>query len=392
VDRTAYEFGPPVLENFKVQYMLQPLKGIHLNSDIDGEFQANGSKTFLQVFMAVALLILLIACFNFVNLSTARASWRAKEVGVKKVLGIERSHLVAQFLGESLLLTVISAVLAISIVALVLPYFSAFSGKLLTNSMFFSWDLAVVFLSILILVGLSAGSFPAFFLSSFQPLKVLKGNTNMGDTKLASRLRKGLVVMQFAISMGLVVSSIVIYNQLSYAKNMNLGLKKEQVIVVDFYNRDLRKQVPLYKTAVQSLNQVSGVAATSDTPPRELNSWWMEYKKGEQLRKELVPVIAVVHNSIDVLQIGIKEGRNFSQDFTTDEQSGILVNEALVKFFDLQGPLNAELVLSEDQPVRILGVMEDFHFNSVHQRIKPVMLRIRPSWHDHLMVRVSDGD
>ncbi len=393
IDRIAYEFGPPVLENFKVSFPLQPLESIHLNSDIAGEMRANGSKTFLQVFIAVGVLILLIACFNFVNLSTARASWRAKEVGMKKILGVDRKVLVSQFLGESLLLTVIGAVVAIVIVTIALPYFSAFSGKELTHSMFFAPDLIFVFIGILILVGLSAGSFPAFFLSSFQPLKVLKGNTNIGDSKLASRLRKGLVVLQFAISMGLVVSSIAIYSQLSYAQNMELGMDKEQVIVVDFYNPELRKNISILKESYSNINSVVSVAATSDSPPRQLNSWWMSQKNVAEQRKDLIPIISVDHDFVETMDMEVLAGRSFSRDFATDEGGGILINEAMVDFLGIEEPVGTEFDMSEGtRDVRVLGVLKDFHFTSIREQIKPVMLFIHPSWHRHLMVRVSGGN
>ncbi|MEM9327957.1 MAG: ABC transporter permease, partial [Bacteroidota bacterium] len=393
ISRVAYEFGPPVLESFEVSFPLQPLTSIHLSSDISGEIRANGSKTFLQVFIAVGVLILLIACFNFVNLSTARSSWRAKEVGMKKILGIDRRRLISQFLGESVLLTMLSALLAIAIVAGALPYFSAFSGKDLTYASLFSWDLLLVFLGILLLVGLSAGSFPAFFLSSFRPLQVLKGNNNIGDSKMASRLRKGLVVLQFAISMGLVVSSIAIYHQLSFARNMDLGLDKEQVIVVDFYNRQLREQLPLLRDQYQNVSGVASISATSDTPPRQLNSWWMSQKKVAEQRKDLIPLIAVDHDFVETMGMEIVEGRDFSRDFITDEGGGILINEAMVKFLGMEDPVGAVFDMSEGTyDVQVLGVVRDFHFASIRDEIQPVMLFIHPQWHDHLLLLVSEGN
>ncbi len=393
VDRVAYEFGPPVLENFGATFPCQPLEDIYLHSDVTSELGANGSYTFIKVFIAVGVLILFIACFNFINLSTARASWRAKEVGMKKVLGINKSSLVGQFLGESILLTSLSALIAVVLVVIIIPSFNTFSGKIISYSMLFSGDLILGLLIVLVLVGFTAGSFPAFYLSSFKPLKVLKGNNNLGDTKFAGRLRRSLIVVQFSISITLVVASITIYNQLKYSRTMDLGMNEEQVVVVDFYNRGLREHIPVLKESFASLNGVKSVAATSDTPPRSLNSWWMKELNNPESSKELISIIAVDHDFVETMGMEMISGRDFSEDFATDAGGAIIINQQMEKYLGLQNAVGTGFDMSEGaREVKVIGVVKDFHFATTRQAIEPIMLYVWPTWHDHLLVRIPPGD
>lgn len=393
ITTTAYEYGPPVLDQFDMTFPCQPLEEIHLSGSKSEELSPGRSKTFLQVFFAVGALILLIACFNFVNLATARASWRAKEVSVKKVLGVEKKSLIGQFLGESLIITFISSIIALILAGITLPYFGRFTGTELGTASLLSLDLLWVLVGLMILVGLSAGAFPAFYLSSFKPVTVLKGNNKLGDSKVAATLRKGLVFIQFTISIALMVGSVTIYHQLQYVRDLDLGLDKDQVIVVSFYNKDLRSKLPLVQEAFSQVSSVVKVAATSDTPPRQLNSWWMKEKNNPEASKELIPLIAVDEHFVEAMRMEIVEGRDFDLSYTTDKTKAILINEAMAKFLGLEEPVGTVFDMSEGrEEVSVIGVIKDFHFSTVREEIKPVMLYMEEPWFDQLVVRVSAGN
>ena len=393
ITKVAYEYGPPVLDQFQVSFPCQPLEDIHLSPAISEALSPGRSKTFLQVFFAVGVLILLIACFNFVNLATARASWRAKEVSVKKVLGVEKKHLISQFLGESLVITFLSSIIALLMAAIALPFFGQFTGTALSSSSLVALDLIWVLLVLMIIVGLSAGAFPAVYLSSFKPVTVLKGNSKLGDSKVAASLRKGLVFVQFTISIALMVGSITIYHQLKFARDLDLGMDKEQVLVVDFYNRDLKSKLPVVKEAFGQLSSVVQVAATSDTPPRQLNSWWVKEMNNPEASKELIPVIAVDENFVSTMKMEIVAGRNFDLSYATDHQNALLINEAMVNYLGLDNPVGTVFDLSEGRAeVTVVGVLKDFHFATVREQIRPVMLYMERPWLDQLVVRVNAGN
>lgn len=393
ITKVAYQYGPPVLDQFDMAFPCHRLEDIHLAPSMLGDFEPGGSMTFLQVFFAVGLLILLIACFNFINLATARASWRAKEVSVKKVLGVEKSVLIGQFLGESVIIAFISSVLALVLAALVLPLFGEFTGTDLGPGALLSWEIAGFVLILMLVVGVSAGAFPATYLASFKPVVVLKGNSKLGDSRIAGSLRKGLVLVQFTISIALVVGSITIYQQLSYARDLELGLDKEQVVVVDFYNKQIRNQLPLVKEGFGLLSNVTHIAAASDTPPRELNSWWIKEKNNPEAAKELVPLISVDHDFVSTMKMNVVAGRDFDQSFATDTENAILINETMAAFLGLEDPVGTVFDLQEGKAeVTVVGVVEDFHFSTVKDKIGPVMMYIEEPWFDKLVVRVAPGN
>ncbi|MDW3196420.1 MAG: ABC transporter permease [Cytophagales bacterium] len=393
ITKVAYEYGPPALDQFEMSFPCQPLEDIHLASNVTGSLKTGGSMTFLKVFFAVGLLILLIACFNFVNLATARASWRAKEVSVKKVLGVEKRSLIAQFLGESVIIAFISTVFALLLAAMILPYFAEFTGSDLGPASLLSWDIAWFVLVLMLVVGVSAGAFPATYLSSFKPVVVLKGNSKLGDSKIAGSLRKGLVLLQFTISIALMVGSITVYHQLQFARDLELGLDKEQVVVVRFYNNELREHVTLIKENFLKLSSVTAVSAVSDTPPGGLNSWWMEEKNNAEATKELIPLIAVDHDFVRTMKMNVINGRDFDASFTTDTENAILINETMANYLSLENPVGTVFDMSEGRAeVTVVGIVEDFHFSTVRDEIGPIMMYIEEPWFDHLLVRVAPGN
>ncbi len=393
LNRVAYEFGPDGLADLGVRFFTQPLETIHLDSSLRGEMQTNGSRLYVTIFSAIGILVLVIACFNFINLSTARASWRAKEVGLRKVVGAERKLIIFQFLGESLFVTFFSFLLAIILSLLVIPSFNTYSGKVLDlTTLLNPLTIALIFLS-LVFVGVLAGSFPAFLLSSFKPVNVLKGNTSVGNSKMADRLRKSLVVLQFSISICLVVASLTIYYQLEFAKNKKLGYDKENVVILELYNGKIREDIDPLKQSLARLSGISSVSSTSDTPPGGLNSWWLDGKGEMSSLHELLPVLVVDHDFVKTMKLNVVDGRDFDRNISTDEESGLILNEAAVKYLGLENPVGTPFNLQNGlKEVNVIGVVEDFHFESIHQEISPLMIFLHPSWLDNVIVRIQPGN
>ena len=380
--------GPPALKQFGVSFSLQPLERIHLYSNIQGELEANGSATFVFVFAAVAILILLIACFNFINLATARSAWRAKEVGIRKVVGAQRQHLVFQFLGESLFLTLIATIISVGIIVFLLPYFNQFAGKELSIGLVESATLWVGLLGIMILVGITSGSFPAFLLSGFKPIQVLKGKS-VGDQRIASGMRKTLVVFQFSISIILIIGTLVVYKQLQFVKNKDLGFKGEQVMVIPLNSKAAKQKVDVLKSSFASNSNIRNVSAASDVPPSRLNSWRFMQKGAPEDSEQLVEIIGVDYEYLDLLDVEMVDGRKFSREFTTDETEALIINEAAVSHLGLNTPLGTRFDGMGIKEFNVIGVVKDFHFASLRDEIKPLMIHIWPSWYANILVKIE---
>lgn len=374
-------------EQFKKQgnylhYELMPLSNIHLYSQKDGELEANGNIQYVYIFSIIALFILIIACVNFMNLSTARSSGRAKEVGVRKVLGSNRQNLVFQFLTESLLITFIGMILAIIIAALLLPYFNQLSGKSLTLHSFLSPWIVPSLIAIVIIVGFLAGIYPALYLSAFRPVVVLKGKVAKGFK--TGWLRSGLVVFQFAISIFLIIGTLVIYSQLRFIQNKDIGYNREQVLIVK--NTDgLGSSTKVFENEVLKLNGVQNATVTGYLPTAGWRSDSPLFPSPMMDTKSAIStqMWRVDENYIPTLGMKIIEGRNFSKDFPTDS-SGIIVNEAFARQLDSKDLLNKSMYYNVDFPsmgfkeYHIIGVVKNFNFNSLHDQVTPLVLLLQP--------------
>ncbi len=359
----------------KLAYSLTPLLDLHLYSNRPFELSAGGNIQYVYIFSIVAIFILLIACINFTNLTTARSANRAKEVGIRKVLGTERKNLMMQFLSESTVMAVLSTVLALVIVWLVLPLFNAVSDKTMHFFNIFSSWFAVLILLLPLLVGLMAGSYPAFFLSSFRPIEVLKGKLKSGSSN--GGIRSGLVVFQFVTSIVLIVGTFIIYKQLHYIQTKNIGYNKDQVLIIEnayslHDNVDAYKQILLKQPGVIS-GTLSGFLPTpsnrsdniySRTPAIDVKNgfgmqqWWVDYDYIKTLGMELVA------------------GRNFSREFGTDSLA-VIINETTAKDMGYADPVGKPLYTYADfssgsnaiKTFTIIGVVKDFHFESLKRDI-----------------------
>ncbi len=372
-----------------------PLTKVHLQSTSIDEIEPNGNIDYIYIFSATAIFILLIACVNFMNLSTARSSNRAREVGVRKVLGSPRSALIAQFLTESVLVTLIAAIIAVLSAWGALGLFNQISGKQLTvTPQILGW-LAPCLLIIILVVGCLAGSYPALFLSGFQPIKVLKGKLAGGFK--GGMLRSVLVVIQFAISIFLIVGTMVISGQLKYIQNKDLGYKRDHVLVIQNVWA-LGNSSKIFKEEVKQLPGVHG-AALSDALPTDENSNSTTYFKDpviDQKRSVLTFDWNIDEDFIPTLGIKMAAGRNFSKDMTSDS-TGVVINEAFAKQLGYANPLNhpvytpADAMVTKTNKYHIIGVVKDFNFKSLHTSVTPLLFSLSKDI-GNLSIRVNTTD
>ncbi|MEO6583918.1 MAG: ABC transporter permease [Ferruginibacter sp.] len=379
-----------------INLSLIPVKDIHLQSDRLVELAANNDVKVIYIFSLVAVLILIIACINFMNLSTARSANRAKEVGVRKVLGTQRSNLISQFITESVLMSLLAFALALGIAALLMPYFNQIALKKLTLSPIEHPVLIPILLGFALLVGLLAGSYPAFYLSAFKPIQVLKGNLASGFKH--SYLRSSLVVFQFAISIGLIVGTIVIYNQLTYIQNKKLGFNKEQVLIVqNAYVLD--KQTEAFKNEVLKFKNIQSASVSGFLPIPSSRSDQPFFPEGEMDQEKAVAMQqwAVDHDYIKTLGMEMKAGRNFSHVFLTDS-SAVVVNETAAKLFGFKEPVGKTISSFTDvnNPTnkinfKIIGVVKNFHFSSLRENIGALCMVLGKST-DAITFRINAGN
>ncbi len=376
----------------KISYTVQPLSDIHLRSSLQGEFEPNFDITYVYLFVSIAFFILIIASINFMNLSTARSANRAKEVGIRKVMGSLRSHLMRQFLSESILLCVFSFAIALGIAYLLLPVFNTLSARELSIPFELPIFYAIMF-SCALFLGFLAGIYPSFFLSAFKPVNVLKGNVSLGMK--SGLIRSSLVIFQFMISIFLVVGTVAVYMQLNFIQNKKIGFTKDQVIEVNdafalgdnriAYKDELVKNSFIENGTITGYLPVDG-GWRSDTP------WWAEGKDATQENMVSLQNWQVDHDYIKTLDMHMVQGRDFSKDYPSDS-TAVILNEAAAYAFGLgEDPIGKNINTFGEDPeggvdkenlekLTVIGVVENFHFESLKQNIGPVMMFLssRPS-------------
>ena len=375
------------------QLNLWPLSSIHLTSHLDSEVEPNSDVTYIYVYSAVALFVLLIACFNFMNLSTAHASRRAKEVGIRKVLGAYRLLLIRQFLGESILISFIALMVALGGVHLLLPWFNAFVAKSLALNYAGNWPGLLALASIAVIVGMAAGVYPAFFLSAFQPASVLKGETARGRAGL--KFRSILVVTQFAISIALIVSMGIVYDQLEFMRKKNLGFDKEMIVYLPANSR-IREQFAGLRDQLLSQPGITDVTISSRVPSgRLLDSQGGTAEVGGDMRQitSRIADIHVDHNFMKVYRVPFAAGRDFDINLASDSTEAFILNEVSIAAI---GWSSAEESIGKrfqygGRTGKIIGVVRDFHFESLHQKIAPIVFLINPGRFNAVSVRIAAG-
>lgn len=388
--RIDQKFTEARKEEFKSESLgdwLQPLTEIHFTKGIRGD-TANGNKNTIYIFSAIALMILLVACFNFMNLSTARAMKRAKEVGLRKVMGAFRLQLIKQFLGETLILVLIAMVLGVILLELLVPLFNSMIGQQLSLVYFGSDSILWLFFLAAIITGLLAGSYPALYLSSFVPAKVLKGQAGPAGN---AGLRKVLTVLQFGVATFLMIGTLVVYLQMRFVQNKNLGFDKENVIYfappATFW-----KSVDVFKASLLSHTSVKSVSVSNGTPGMESSTWRYDFP-GTNVPERSINTAIIDYDYVDTYGLEIIDGRNLSPEFPTDSVEGYLVNEAAIKDLMIEKPIGHPIRAMDGHTVgKIVGVVKDFHYRSLHRDIDPLVLRIDPNNIWCVSVKLSTGN
>ncbi|MEK6479857.1 ABC transporter permease [Catalinimonas sp. 4WD22] len=359
---------------YTIELFTQPLTDIHLYSHLQGEFEANGNAKYLYIFGAIALFILLIACINFMNLSTARSADRAKEVGVRKTMGSMRHALIRQFLAESLLLSLFSVLLALGLAELLRLPFSEIADKDIHLPILSPWFIPAVLL-LGILVGILAGSYPAFYLTRFKPVEVLRGRLAGGSKN--TWLRNSLVVFQFVISIVLIVCTLMVYKQLQFIRNKDLGFDKENIIVLN-NAKALGNNKDAFHHALSAQTEVQGVSFT-DVPPLggyDATVFIPALENDTTYRDEdalVLNYIQVSHDYVPTMGIKLKEGRNFSREIAADSANyAVILNEQAVKILGLG--LGSKVMTGSEFESEVVGIAEDFHYKSLHSAVEPLVL------------------
>ncbi len=373
----------------KWELYLQPLKSIHLNSDLRGEFESNGRKEYVNVFLIVSIFILLIACINFINLSTAKATKRAKEVGIRKVVGSGKFDLIKQFIGESLTTSFVALILSIIFVELILVYLPTFIGIDLEMPYFTNLYTIPGLIILGVLVGVISGVYPAIVLSAFRPIVVLKGSLSQGSK--SSWFRNALVIFQFMISVFLIIGTLVISNQLNLLQNENLGFDKEKVIVIK-NTSTLGSSIQVVKNEIGHLPFVQNVSFSSKLPGTQLSNWGCKVDGREGGFS--VNVFNADEDFAEVLKLELSRGRYFSKDYGTDTFA-LIINEEAEKLIDFDDVLGARLNFWGKQHYHIIGVVKNLHYESKHQKIHPMaILNINSTDRNsgYLTVRVGAGN
>lgn len=361
-------------------YWLQPLREIYLLPGVGDNLARSGSKTSIFIFTLIAVFILIIACINFMNLSSAKATSRAAEVGVRKVMGSGKSQLVRQFLSESIILSFIALLISIGVVEVVLPAFNSFSGKHMSLQVFQNVFILIGLIGLALSTGILAGLYPAFLLSSFRPVSAMKGRIKM--PLKSGWFRKGVVIFQFSVSLFIILGALVIFRQLKFVHNASLGFDKENIVVVHRAS-SLRLRISSFRQELMSHSNILCISNTNTLPGRHYddNDHRLE---GEPTKQYPIYTMYGDFDFAELLNLEVVRGRYFSRDIFTDANSAVVINEAAVKELGLKEPVGKRFYkefgnAKEGEFVTVIGVVKDIHFQSLHQKIYPMIIRPYPT-------------
>ena len=378
------------------EVLLQRLDDIHFHSgEMENDYlNANaGEESYVYILSIIAFFILLIACINFMNLSTAKSFYRAKEVGLRKVMGAFRTSLLKQFLGESLIISFISLFFSIAVLELLFPLFDSLTGKDIAINYIENWQFVLTIIGLAFFVGIISGSYPAFFLSKFQPANVLKGIRNTG--KRGYSLKQILVIVQFVLSIIMIVSTIVVYQQLQFIRNKKLGFQKDNIIVVDINSGASRKSFREIKSEMLNYPSIRSVTTSSRVPGE-----WKNLPRVNVQAPGSDVIIQPYHITIDedfinTYSLELIKGRNFSREMGNDSAS-IIINETAAKLFGWDDPIGKVVRMPDENfSAKVIGVVKDFHVESLHKKISPVILGYLNNPYlriDYYSIRTSNTD
>ena len=368
----------PIFEtmNIKIEYILEPITRIHLYSTNASEPEPTGSITYVYIFAIVAVFLVLIAAMNYMNLATARSTRRAREVGLRKVVGSGRGPIILQFLSESVVFTLISLVLSLILLIVLLPKFNELAGRSFDLHVIYSPVVLLTAFGILLIVGIIGGSYPAFFLSRFSPVTVLKGEITQGTA--GSVFRKVLVVIQFTVSVIMIICTLVVFRQLHFMKNMDQGFDQTNVITLQL-DRELRRKYPLLKQALLENAEIKYVTSTNTPIGEGSGKVIFNVETDQGMDQRGVNFAVVDHDFIETLGIKMKDGRDFSQDMPSDTLYAVVVNETFVDRMAWKEPIGKKVELGDSNTLRarVVGVMKDYHQTGMYNEVESMMLVYR---------------
>ena len=398
LEKVIKERVDPIFEQFgiSIKYELQPILDIHLHSKIQDEAEEGGDISYIYIFGSVAVFMLLIACINYMNLATARSVNRAREVGVRKVMGSMRRQLIAQFITESVVMALLAMVLSLILVYALLPFFNDLANKSLSFSYILQGPVILSLLGIVFFVGVVGGSYPAFYLSGFNPINVLKGKvTARGGSAL---FRKVLVVFQFGISIFMLIATLIVYDQLQFMRNKDLGFEKERVVRLSLNESALREKSQVLIDRLKQTPEVAAVGRASSSPGQGIGKLLLKVEDNEgKLVDRGVDLFTADHDFVKTLGMEIVEGRDFSRDVVSDTTYAVLVNESMVARMAWDEPLGKKFIFQGGGPnntdieKRVVGVIKDYHQNSLYDQIEPLMIILTMD-NGNLFVRTTEGD
>ena len=370
---------------------LQPLKDTHLMSAnilFDGNNANKGDIIYVYSLSAIALFVILIAAFNFMNLSTAKSSSRAKEVGVRKAMGALKGSLMTQHLSESVLICILSFIISLVLIGMISIYVPlGMDGNVVSYLISHPLILLQLF-SITIVIGLLAGLYPAFVLSKFNTVTILRGQFQ--TSKSGVWLRKVLVVSQFVASITLIIATLLVNRQLDFLKNKNLGFSQDQVLTIRMNDQALRQNMVTLRDRLLQYEQIDNAAMTSNMPGRTFGRTGVTPEgRPEDEENWIVSALSFDGNFLDAMGIELADGRNYSTEYGTDEQEGIIVNEAFIEQVGWENPIGRKLIMGNDQERTIIGVVKDFHFASMRHAIEPLIMFYNPNANGHLSVKIK---
>lgn len=380
------------MESIKFEPYLQPLTSIHLHSNLMAEIGTNSDINYVYAFLAVAAFIILIACINFMNLSTARSIKRAKEVGLRKVVGADRRQLIFQFIGESLILSFIGLIVGFILVEIALPSFNQMLDKDYSLKLFQHGYEILALIGLSVIVGIIAGSYPAFYLSAFQPVKVLKGTPGIKSKK--SSVRNVLVIIQFSISVFLIICTGFVYSQMTYIRHKKLGFDKEQMLILPLRGERMKDNTSNIKNELKNLSCIANISSSQFIPGRDMNGMGYIPEGVDEKTPWIIFTNVVDYDYVKTMGMEIVKGRDFSKEFSTDSNA-IIINETLLKKLGWEDPLNKKITGFHYDSIfelHVIGVVRDFHFRSLHDAIEPCMMYIGPQNDSYLNVKLHPGN
>ncbi len=369
--------------------VLQPLTEIHLTTDITWDVGTNSDKKYLYIFSVVAFFILIVAGINFINLATARATLRAREVGVRKVVGAYRRQLLLQLFGEAIFASVLATILALVSLQLLAPFISNMLGRAFSFDPFADAGLLFMLVGLGLLTGVLAGIYPAVVLSAFDPAKVLKGLVTRGAK--GALLRKGLIIVQFGIAIFLLVAIVTLYNQLHFMKTRDLGFQKEQVVFLGL-SRAVKEHFETYRQNLLRSANIRNVALAGSVPGRVNTSRGYNWPGQQKNLDNSFYTMFGDHQTIEALGLQLVQGRNFSNEIATDVTSAYILNETAVRELGWEAAAGKPFKVWDEEMGQVIGVVKDFNFRSLHQKIEPLVLDIKPEWSWSAAIRIAPND